>query len=132
MRLIFVYNADSGAINSILDGVHKIVSPETYNCKLCAITFGNFSEKQVWKEFRDTSGIEMEFYHRDEFQKQFRSKWLPKYDFPIILSAEKENLDIFMTLEELNEIEDVSELIKVIREKVKAYANSNPRSNLNQ
>ncbi|WP_232221892.1 hypothetical protein [Methanococcoides burtonii] len=39
--LIFVYNADSGLINEMKDYVHKIVSPSTYECNLCAITYGN-------------------------------------------------------------------------------------------
>jgi len=39
MNLIFVYNANGGLVNSWLDTAHKIVSPSTYSCSLCAITF---------------------------------------------------------------------------------------------
>ncbi len=38
--LIFVYNADSGLLNAINDGILKIVSPSTYQCSLCSLTFG--------------------------------------------------------------------------------------------
>lgn len=38
--LIFVYNAKSGLISAFGDMVHKIVSPATYPCSLCALTYG--------------------------------------------------------------------------------------------
>lgn len=115
MKLIFIYNANSGAVNALLDSAHKIISPKTYDCQLCDLTFGVFSEKEAWKKFRETSGIEMVFLHKDEFLKQYRSKWLPKYDFPIILSEEKYGLEIFMAAQELRTLELTSELIKEIQ-----------------
>ena len=42
-ELIFIYNAKSGLVNELLDFAHKIISPETYNCNLCAITYGTFA-----------------------------------------------------------------------------------------
>jgi hypothetical protein len=121
MKLIFIYNARSGSINALLDSAHKIVRPNTYDCKLCDITFGVFSEKAEWKKFRETSAIEMIFLHKDEFLKQYRSKWLPKYDFPIILSEEKQGLEIFMTAEHLNQLETTSELIKEIESRLDTW-----------
>ena len=50
-RLLFVYNADSGLFNTLTDIAHKMLSPKTYTCNLCAITHGLFSEKEEWKEF---------------------------------------------------------------------------------
>ena len=117
MRLIFVYNTSSGKVNAILDSLHKIASPETYDCSLCAITFGKFSENKTWKTFRENSEIDMEFYHRDEFMKQFKSKWLPKYDFPVILSEENGELKLFISSEELNDLIEVSQLIDLIKKR---------------
>ena len=118
MKLIFIYNANSGSINALLGSAHKALSPKTYTCKLCEITFGVFAEKEKWKMFRETSAIEMIFLHKDEFLKQYRSKWLPKYNFPIILSEEKEGLQAFMTTEDLNGLENVSELIQEIKNRI--------------
>lgn len=115
MKLIFVYNADSGVANALLDSVHKVVSPKTYNCNLCDVTFGVFSEKKTWKQFRESSDIEMVFLHKDEFLKQYRSKWLPKYDFPIILSEEKDGLEVFMHSEVISTLEDSNALIQEIK-----------------
>ncbi len=39
--LVFVYNANSGLLNALLDMGHKVVSPRTYPCSLCALTYGS-------------------------------------------------------------------------------------------
>lgn len=123
MKLIFVYNANSGTVNGYKDVLHKIFSPKTYECSLCEITYGVFSEKKSWKKFRETSNIEMKFLHKNEFLKEYRSKWLPKYDFPIILSEEKEQLEIFMASEEIGGFKKVDDLIEAIQQKTENYRN---------
>ena len=47
-KFIFIYNAKGGRWNSTLDLVHKYVSPSTYKCSLCKITF-NIGMKEKWK-----------------------------------------------------------------------------------
>lgn len=121
MQLIFVYNAESGNINALLDGLHKVLSSETYNCNLCAITYGTFAEKKEWREFRENSDHQMTFLHRDEFETQYASKWLPKYDYPIILISNYESLEIFITTEELNGLNSSKELISLIESRLSRY-----------
>lgn len=120
MKLLFVYNATSGSIQALLDSAHKLLRPKTYDCKLCEVTFGVFTEKELWKNFRETSEIDMVFLHKDEFLKQYRSKWLPKYNFPIVLVEGKEALEIFMTPEDFEEIETASDLIREIEVRLKS------------
>lgn len=117
--LIFVYNANSGAVNSFLNTAHKIVSPETYVCNLCALTFGNFKENTTWKNFREQPDFEMLFLHKDEFLKQYRSKCLPKYDFPVILVNVDNQVEVFMDATALNEIETTENLIVAVVNKIK-------------
>jgi hypothetical protein len=52
MKLIFVYNAESGKLNTLFDIAHKIIKPETYQCSLCAITHDAIKEKKAWTEFK--------------------------------------------------------------------------------
>jgi hypothetical protein len=66
-RLLFVYNADSGLFNTLADAAHKIVSPDTYQCDLCKITYGWFTERTQWRRFLGELGAECEFLHRDQF-----------------------------------------------------------------
>lgn len=121
MKLIFVYNANSGKVNAIRDTAFKILSPKNYSCNLCAITFGSFSEKKIWKEFRKNFKTEMVFLHRDEFQKHYKSKWLPKFEYPLILITKDNTLEIFISAEELNELSTPESLIALITQRLNRY-----------
>ncbi|MCY4438269.1 MAG: hypothetical protein OXE05_13160 [Chloroflexi bacterium] len=65
-RIVFVYNADSGHLAQLKDYVHKIVSPETYPCSLCQITYGNLGMKRAWRRFVQELPHPAVFAHRDE------------------------------------------------------------------
>jgi len=69
-RLCFVYNADSGLFNTMADIGHKIFSPQTYACQLCALTHGYFQERAEWRAFVEALEAECEFLHRDEFRQR--------------------------------------------------------------
>jgi hypothetical protein len=118
-KLIFVYNAKSDTKETLLDSAKKLFSPSTYDCKLCALTFGLTSEKKKWKKFRKESGIAMDFLHKDEYEKQFKSKFAQQYSYPIILIQNHYDLDIFMNAEKLNEIDDLSTLIAEVQKRWK-------------
>jgi hypothetical protein len=70
-QIIFVYNANSDLFSTISDFAHKILSPSTYDCKLCALTYGNFSEKKEWKDFIETFPVDTIFLHKDDYIKQY-------------------------------------------------------------
>ncbi|MCA6362371.1 MAG: hypothetical protein IM638_04995 [Bacteroidetes bacterium] len=65
--IVFVYNADAKLTSAAFDFLHKIVSPSTYPCKLCGITYGNFSMVKEWKDFIATLPLPVKFLHRDEW-----------------------------------------------------------------
>ena len=121
MELLFVYNANSGLLDKIIDGAHKIVSPSTYECNLCAITFGSFTEDELWKAFRENSNLNMRFYYKDEFQKKYRSKWLPKFEFPVILVVKDGNLEPFILKDDLNMLTSSEALIEEIKKRLAHY-----------
>ena len=70
-KLLFVYNADSGLFNTLADIGHKVFSPETYNCQLCALTYGYLSERKEWRAFIESLPISCDFLHRDEFRQRY-------------------------------------------------------------
>ncbi len=117
-KLIFIYNANSGIRNAIVDSAHKIFSPNTYECSLCAITHGAFTENTDWKNFRTTANVDMEFLHKDEFQKTYASKFGYKFTFPIVL-IEGDALDVFISTAALNEMKDIDDLVRFISSKMK-------------
>lgn len=66
--LLFMYAADSGLFNTVADIAHKIFSPQTYPCRLCALTHGYFQTRKVWQDFIAGIGVPCRFLHRDEAQ----------------------------------------------------------------
>ena len=116
-KLIFIYNANSGKHNALLDTMHKIVSPNTYNCNLCDITFGLFTENKTWRKFRQTSKVEMVFLHKDEYLKKYKSKFNYKFTFPIVLAEHLESLSVFINTDELNRLKNQEGLMKEIRKR---------------
>jgi len=76
-KLIFAYNADSGLLNAIKDLIHKNVSPETYPCSLCAITYNNLGMRREWKQFIQSLNRSVEFLHRDELEEKYAVKDIP-------------------------------------------------------
>jgi hypothetical protein len=109
-KLIFVYNANSGKINGYMDMAHKILSPSTYQCRLCDLTFDIFKENVEWARFRESletsnTVLDLEFLHIDEFEKNYKSKWLSKYEYPLILEVTNNGLELFMSNTQMNQIE---------------------------
>lgn len=112
MKIIFVYNAKSGLKYSVLGSFYKIISPKTYPCNLCALTFDTFYEKSLWREFRKDFLTEISFLHSDEFESSFTSQ---QFDYPAILRLENNNLTEIITSEEINNIKDLHALIERIK-----------------
>ena len=116
--LIFIYNANSGLRNGVMDIAHKLISPSSYECSLCNLTHGIFKEQKLWKSFREGSDIEMEFLHKDEFERQYASKFGYKFTFPVILSAGKNGLQLLVATEELNGLVKLEELIALLQNRL--------------
>ena len=68
----------------MLDIGHKLLSPQTYSCNLCRMTHGLLKEKEGWKKFREASGHELEFLHKDEFEQKYQMQT----GYPVILQEQ--------------------------------------------
>jgi hypothetical protein len=112
--LIFVYNADSGLFNSMADAAHKILSPDTYSCNLCRVTYGWFSERDAWRRFIDQLGVPCSFLHRDEFRRRH-----PGLDIalPAILRSEDGTPVVCVEADSLNRCADIDALIALVEQR---------------
>jgi len=106
-QLVFVYNADSGMFNTLTDIAHKVFSPQTYECNLCAISHSYFSERDEWKEFISNLGAECEFLHRDEFEKKYRLK---DQVYPTVYLKNDSGLDTCLDAGAINECDSMDKL----------------------
>jgi hypothetical protein len=116
IRLILVYNADGGLMNALKDAVHKIVSPATYPCSLCSLTYGWVSMRRRWRRFLASLQMAKVFHHRDDFALAFPGLAVP---LPAILLAEgKEPPRVLVSATELDALPDLQALIAVVEERL--------------
>ncbi len=113
--IIFVYNADSGLLNSIKDFAWRISSPDTYPCNLCAVTYSNFGMKDEWREFVEDLEFKIRFFHRDEFDEKFERD---EYRFPAAFLRTGSSLEPFISKEEIERCKHLQELIELVETKI--------------
>lgn len=113
-KIIFVYNADSGLFNTVTDIAHKIFSPSTYECQLCAITHSAFSMREEWKTFLQSIHHEMEFLHRDEWKQQHQDK---ADDLPAVYYGD-ETVSLLLSSKEINQCQTLEELKQLIKDRL--------------
>ncbi len=111
MKLVFIYNADSGFLNAVLDSVRKTVSPSSYPCSLCAITYGLVRMEPVWKRYLDQLPIKTIFLHRDEVSAVYPEMQL---QLPTILLDRDDVIKILVAAPELDQMKSVDTLIKAL------------------
>ena len=119
-KIIFVYNATSGKVNALLDVAHKLISPKTYQCKLCAITHDTFSENEQWKSFRKSFSLPLEFLHSDEFEANYNAKDIK---YPVILLEDDQKITEWISKSEIEKIESSAALIQLIQSKTTNLSN---------
>lgn len=115
-RLILVYNADGGLLNAVKDTVHKIASPATYPCSLCALTYGWVSMRAGWRRFLASLPMAKVFHHRDDFALAYPR---PGVALPAILLAEDAAAPrVLICADELDALPDLRALITLVEERL--------------
>ncbi len=109
--LIFIYNAKSGSINAIIDYAHKFISPETYKCNLCNLTYDNFGRIRQWKHFIESLKIKVFFKYKDHLRKIGIND---NIQLPAIFS----NTTLMISATEINKCNTLEELITLIQSKI--------------
>jgi hypothetical protein len=115
MKLVFVYNAESGAINAVKDFFHKTFRPTTYPCRLCAVTYGSFTMKNEWRTFVSQLEIPVEFLHIDEFREKYS---ISNPEFPSAFVEQDGQLEYFITADEMNLLNSLDELKSLVDRKL--------------
>ena len=114
-KLIFVYNGDSGVINSIMHLMHKTFSPSTYECRLCALVYDSISMNKDWMAFVNTLGVEVEYHHRDTFLKTYKHRY---QDYPVVLMQEAGKFETVLDAPAFAGIETLKDLMQIVSHRV--------------
>ncbi len=116
-KYVFVYNAQSGRLHGLMDAAHKLLSPSTYACKLCALTYGVWTENETWKTFQESFPVPLEFLHIDEFKKNYPGVYRKFNGFPFVLALQADGgWEIFISREEFEKMGSLDELIGKMKE----------------
>lgn len=105
--LVFVYNADSGLFNTLADIAHKAFSPQTYDCRLCALTYGLLQERGPWRDFIAHLPVECSFMHRDEFRRRYPKDKTP---LPAVFRLRSGVTSVCLDARALSACEDLEQL----------------------
>ena len=110
--LIFVYNARSGVFNSLFDYFYKMISPSTYECSLCRLTYNNYGQVKALKQFIQSLNIPIYFKYSDHLSEIGLDK---ETKLPIVVNRD---LNVVASAEEINQCQTIDALIEVIRKKM--------------
>ena len=117
--LLFVYNANSGIGQAVLDWGHKIVSPATYQCDLCSLSYGNFGMRTAWKAFINELSIEHKFIYKNELPAE--APEVQNSELPFVAIQSTESTTIILPASDFKTIKSEAELIKVLQVKLQEY-----------
>lgn len=106
-KLLFIYNADSGMINALMDQGKKYLTPSEYACQLCMVSYGPFGMRKDWKKFTKELPYEIEFLHKDELQNTYPTI---ETSLPAMVLLSNENADVLLDKEDFNTIVSLDDL----------------------
>ena len=116
MKLIFVYNANAGLAAGVMDSIHKIVSPSTYECDLCAITYGALRMDPKWKAWLKRKDFEHVFHHRSDFRAAYPA--LADVPLPAILVDRAGTTETLVAAADFGTVSSVDTLIALLEERL--------------
>ena len=113
MKLIFVYNSDGTFASLIKDTAHKLVSPTTYPCNLCRLTYPVAFMDAEWRKFIESLPYEAFFLHRDEFHRQYPGQ--AQVPLPAVFAEDSSGLRVLISHSQINEARSIGELMQHVR-----------------
>jgi hypothetical protein len=113
--LVFVYNAESGLFNTVTDIAHKVFSPETYQCNLCALTHSTFGMRKSWQQFLNGLETSLEFLHANELRNRYSVKDIP---LPAIFQKHEGRLTLLIAADSINRCATIDDLKQLVTDKL--------------
>ena len=109
--LVLVYHAASGLFNAVADAAHKLLSPETYKCNLCALTHTTFGMRGEWRDFLNRLGRPLEFLHADELKNLYGVRGVP---LPAVFERRGGRLELLIGADRINSCRTTEDLKRLV------------------
>ena len=116
-KLIFIYNASNDYLSIAFDFTHKIISPKTYECSLCKVTYGAFKMHKEWKDYLESVDLEVIFLYKNNYKKYFPN--LNPKSFPASYIYNGKSYMDFLDRHDFDSCDNLESLIKLIDIKLK-------------
>jgi hypothetical protein len=113
MKIILIYNSESGLFNKMSDWTHKAFSPKTYSCSLCSITHDNFGKKKEWEQFIKKEPYEFKFMYKNDYTARFYKQLV--IEFPVILLESNNGIQILLSKSEIKAMANLTELLSEVK-----------------
>lgn len=118
-RLVFVYNANAGLLAGALDSIHKTLSPGTYACNLCALTYGSLNMRPLWRRWLQSIPVEADFYHRPDFRLAFPE--FANEPLPLVGIVSNGDLSVLLSNDALSQVQTLDGLIAELQSKLAPF-----------
>ena len=118
--LLIVYNAEEGLFAALGDAVHKAVSPDTYPCSLCAVSYGAVRMRPEWRAHLKALPYEVRFHHRPDFRRAYPG--LADLPLPAILLDDGEGPRVLLDAAALDGVRGVDGLVAALDEALRRAA----------
>ncbi|MDO8698583.1 MAG: hypothetical protein Q7J74_15935 [Pseudomonas sp.] len=118
-QLIFVYNGDSGLVNSVMHLLHKKFSPATYDCQLCMLVYDGVQMNKGWLEFVADLGVPTRYLHRDTFVGEFGSR---ADGYPALYVQGEQTLTLLVTPAEFQAQQSLEALMSLVGDAARPFA----------
>lgn len=115
-KILFVYNADATLRSDVRLFFTKLLAPAKYPCKLCAITYGNFTMRRSFRRFLGASPHSVIMLHRDEFRARFHDDT----PLPAVFELLGDQVRIILSADDLGDIGTVDALVSRVESAIVA------------
>ena len=120
-ELLFVYNAKAGIVAGMMDSVHKAVSPDTYECALCAVTHGYFTMQREFRSWLKSLSYAVTFHHKPDFRASYPQA--ANITLPVVLMKSTDGmLTEILSATQLKSIKRSDDLVTALDAALKAHA----------
>ena len=115
VKIVFVYNVNSGLLSLLADAGHRAVRPSTYPCRLCAVTYTFTGMRREWRAFVAALGHPVEFLHRDELEKAYG---ISDVALPAVFLVDQETARLLIAADEINDVQSLTEWMSLVGDRL--------------
>ncbi|MDD9938420.1 MAG: hypothetical protein OXT09_32725 [Myxococcales bacterium] len=114
VHLLFIYNADSGALALLRDVALKLIGRG--DCALCDLTHGPTGERTQWAACQRELPVPVELLHRDELDAAQRA--VLRGALPAVIGVRPSGIEVLLGPTEIGQCADITELVAKLRERL--------------